>query len=100
MTGVITKRFRFLFGDDRSIYAITAAGELLWYPVWTDTSDPPSVGLGRQIGGGWAAFSHVFAGGATPSTRTGRSVPRRAAGWDQRPRRLDRLGQRLWQPDR
>jgi hypothetical protein len=63
MTGVIIKRFRFLFGDDRSIYGITAAGELVWYPAWTDTSNPPSVGLGRQIGDGWASFSHVFAGG-------------------------------------
>jgi N,N-dimethylformamidase len=56
-------RFRYLFGDDRSIYAITAAGTLLWYPVWTDSSNPPSVDQGRQIGIGWADFSHVFSGG-------------------------------------
>src|SRR6266545_1791432 len=56
-------RFRYLFGDDRSIYAITAAGALLWYPVWTDSSSPPSLDQGRQIGVGWAAFSHAFAGG-------------------------------------
>jgi hypothetical protein len=56
-------RFRHLFGDDHSIYAITAAGVLLWYPAWTDTSDPPSLEQGRPIGVDWAAFSHVFAGG-------------------------------------
>jgi len=59
---VIT-RFRYLFGDDRSIYAITAGGALLWYPVWTDTSDPPNLDQGRQIGSDWGGFSHVFAGG-------------------------------------
>ena len=62
MAYVIT-RFRYLFGDDRSIYAITAGGALLWYPVWTDTSDPPNLDQGRQIGSDWGGFSHVFAGG-------------------------------------
>jgi hypothetical protein len=57
-------RFRFLFADDKSIYGITASGQLLWYPVWTDTSAPPKVEDGRQIGIGWAGFDHVFPGGS------------------------------------
>lgn len=56
-------RFRFLFADDKSLYGITAAGELLWYPGWTDSSTPPNVDAGKPIGTGWAAFSHVFPGG-------------------------------------
>jgi len=49
--------------DDKSIYGLTAAGELLWYPSWTDFSLPPNVTDGKQVGIGWGDFAHVFPGG-------------------------------------
>jgi hypothetical protein len=62
MTDVVT-RFRFLVADDTSIYGVTAAGALVWHPGWTETSTPPTLDAGRQIGVGWADFAHLVAGG-------------------------------------
>jgi tachylectin len=63
MTTTPVTRFRLLFADDKSLYGITAAGALLWYPAWTDSSGAPSVDAGKPIGSDWAEFSHVFPGG-------------------------------------
>ncbi len=59
-----------LFGDDRSIYAITGDGSLLWYrDDLRDGSNGPNAergwapGSGSQIGRGWNGFAGVFSGG-------------------------------------
>src|SRR5262245_4153796 len=62
MTRLVT-RFRFLVADDTSMYGVTAAGALIWHPGWTETSVPPTLDGGRQIGVGWAGFAHLVAGG-------------------------------------
>ena len=62
MTHLVT-RFRFLVADDTSMYGVTAAGGLIWHPGWTETSAPPTLDAGRQIGVGWASFAHLVAGG-------------------------------------
>lgn len=62
----IVRRFRFLFGDDTSIYGILPTGELLWYPQAASAAglDPgTSSASGKVVGTGWADFQHVFCGG-------------------------------------
>ena len=62
--------FQHFFGDDRSIYAVSFGGTLLWY---RDLLRDGSNGLdgergwapnsGNQIHTGWTGFDHVFADG-------------------------------------
>jgi hypothetical protein len=60
-----------LTGDERSIYAVTGDGSLLWYrDELRDGSNGPNAergwapGSGNQIGIGWDAFTSVFTPGA------------------------------------
>lgn len=62
--------FTHVFGDDRSIYAATADGSLLWYrDELRDGTNGPNAergwadGSGNRIGVGWTGFRHLISGG-------------------------------------
>ena len=57
---------KFIFGDDDGVvYAITTAGDLMWYRHLTrkGTADWVNGGVGQRIGWGWGSFNHVVTGG-------------------------------------
>ncbi len=70
LTGVRALSFRFLLSDDRSIYAVSFSGALLWYQDLLRNGGNGANGergwapnSGNQIGFGWSGFEHVVAGG-------------------------------------
>jgi hypothetical protein len=65
-----TLSFQFLFGDDRSIYAVGFSGALLWYRDLLRNGNNGEDGergwapnSGKQIGVGWNGLKQVFSGG-------------------------------------
>ena len=57
---------KFVFGDDDGVvYAITTAGDLMWYRHLTRTGVPDwtNGGIGQRIGWGWSSFIQVVTGG-------------------------------------
>jgi N,N-dimethylformamidase len=92
-----------LSGDDGVLYAITSAGELIFYrDCARDGSNAPdgtsgwAPGSGNQIDAGWSAFRHVVSGGGgviyavtergdllwyRDDARDGTNGPRGSSGW-------------------
>ena len=62
----VTMTAKFIFGDDEGmVYAITTAGDLMWYRHRARAGTPDWVndGIGQRIGWGWSGFTQVVTGG-------------------------------------
>lgn len=90
------QRFRFLFADEKSLYAVLPGGELVWFPQWATPEFAPRATDGRRIGTGWTDIRHIFAGGNgviylidkvgdlrwyRDTLRDGSNAPNGATGW-------------------